>query len=68
MTRSWSYILQLLHEVIFLLDNRLSLRYRQHNCGWEVLEQQLFLANLTSLQIQQHLRYLAHIYVPLKKF
>jgi len=35
MTRSWSYILQLLHEFIFLVDNKLSLRYHQHNCGSE---------------------------------
>jgi len=33
MTRSWSYILQLLHEFIFQVYNNLSLRYHQHNCG-----------------------------------
>lgn len=68
MTRSWSYILQLLHEFIFLVDNRLSLRYHQQNCGLEVLEQQLLLANLTSLQIQQDLRYAPHVCIPLNKF
>lgn len=68
MTRSWSYILQLLHEFIFLVDNKLSLRYHQHNSGSEVLQQQLLLATLPSLHVKQDLRYSVHVYDPLNEF
>lgn len=68
MTQSWSYILQLLHEFIFLVDNKLNLRYHQYNCGSGVLQQQLLLDNLPLLQLQQALRYPVHVYVPLNEF
>jgi len=68
MKRSWSYILQLLHEFVLLVDNKLRLRYHQHNCGSEVLQQPLLLVTLLSLQVQQALRYPVHVYVPLNEF
>lgn len=67
MTQSWSYILQLLHEFIFLVDNKLNLRYNQHNCGSGVLQHQLLLVNLPLLQLQA-LRHPVHVYVPLNEF
>jgi hypothetical protein len=68
MTRTLSYILQLLHEFIFLVDNKLNFRYHRHNCGSEVLQQQLLLATLPSLQVQQALPYPVHVYIPLNDF
>jgi hypothetical protein len=62
--------MQLLHEFIFLVDNKLNLRYHQHNCVSEVLQRQLLLVNLPPLQVQQALRYPVHVYVyvPLNEF
>jgi hypothetical protein len=63
MTRSWSYILQLFHEFILLVDNKLSLQYHQNNCGSAVLELQLLL-----LRGQKGLRYPIQVPVPLNEF
>lgn len=57
MVSSWSYILQLFHEFLFLVDNKLSLWCHQHSYGSKVLQLQWLLANVLSLQGQQSLRH-----------